>query len=141
MDRAVLDAYGWTDIPTECEFLREHEEDDKEGASRRKRRYRYRWPDPVRDEVLARLMELNAERRRGGAACGGRGGTTAVTFTQRAELGGFGSAGNASAPDLHRGTYPVTSESNSGTPETSEQVREALVDALHLDLIGPGPHE
>ena len=62
MDRAVLDAYGWTDIPTDCEFLPEHEDDDDEGSSRRKKRYRYRWPDPVRDEVLARLMELNAER-------------------------------------------------------------------------------
>ena len=25
MDRAVLDAYGWTDIPTDCEFLLEYE--------------------------------------------------------------------------------------------------------------------
>ena len=62
MDRAVLDAYGWTDIPTECEFLPEHEEDDEGSTSRRKKWYRYRWPDPVRDEVLGRLMELNAER-------------------------------------------------------------------------------
>ena len=61
MDRAVLDTYGWTDIPTECEFLPEHDDDD-EGSSRRKKRYRYRWPDPVHDEVLGRLMELNAER-------------------------------------------------------------------------------
>ena len=60
MDRAVLDAYGWTDIPTDCEFLQEH--DDDEGSPRRKRRYRYRWPDAVRDEVLSRLLELNAER-------------------------------------------------------------------------------
>ena len=62
MDRAVLDAYGWTDIPMECDFLPEHETDDDDGTSRRKRRYRYRWPDPIRDEVLGRLMELNAER-------------------------------------------------------------------------------
>ena len=62
MDRAVLDAYGWTDIPTDCEFLPEHEDDDDEGSSRRKKRYRYRWPNPVHDEVLGRLMELNAER-------------------------------------------------------------------------------
>ncbi len=25
MDRAVLDAYGWTDIPTDCEFLLDYE--------------------------------------------------------------------------------------------------------------------
>ncbi len=62
MDRAVLDAYGWTDIPTDCEFLPLHEDDDEEGSSRRKKRYRYRWPNPVHDEVLGRLMELNAER-------------------------------------------------------------------------------
>ena len=32
MDKAVLEAYGWTDIPTECEFLLDYEdeEDDKE---------------------------------------------------------------------------------------------------------------
>ena len=29
---------------------------------RRKKPYRYRWPDAVRDEVLARLLALNAER-------------------------------------------------------------------------------
>ena len=62
MDRAVLDAYGWTDIPTDCDFLPEHEDDGDDGSSRRKKRYRYRWPDPVRDEVLGRLIELNAER-------------------------------------------------------------------------------
>ena len=62
MDRAVLDAYGWTDIPTGCEFLPEHAHDDEEGASRRRKRYRYRWPDPVRDDVLGRLIALNASR-------------------------------------------------------------------------------
>ena len=61
MDRAVLDAYGWSDIPTDCEFLPEHESVDDD-ASRRRRRYRYRWPNRVRDEVLARLLDLNAER-------------------------------------------------------------------------------
>ena len=61
MDRAVLDAYGWTDIPTDCEFLLDYEIDEKDWGSRKKP-YRYRWPDAVRDEVLARLLELNAER-------------------------------------------------------------------------------
>ena len=61
MDRAVLDAYGWTDIPTDCEFLLDYEIDEEEWGSRKKP-YRYRWPDDVRDEVLARLLELNAER-------------------------------------------------------------------------------
>jgi len=71
MDRAVLDAYGWTDIPTACEFLLDYEEEDDEEATgnsggpkgRKKRKpYRYRWPDTVRDEVLARLLALNAKR-------------------------------------------------------------------------------
>ena len=77
MDRAVLDAYGWTDIPTDCEFLLDYETDEAEQASTRKKPYRYRWPDEVRDEVLARLLELNAQRaaeeeRAGVAAIGTR---------------------------------------------------------------------
>ena len=60
-DRAVLDAYGWTDIPTACEFLLDYEIDEEEWGTRKKP-YRYRWPDEIRDEVLARLLELNAAR-------------------------------------------------------------------------------
>ena len=58
MDRVVLDAYGWTDIPTACQFVLDYEDDE----SSRKRLWRYRWPDEVRDEVLARLLALNTER-------------------------------------------------------------------------------
>ena len=61
MDRAMLDAYGWTDIPTDCEFLLDYEIDEETWGNKKKP-YRYRWPDDVRDEVLARLLELNAER-------------------------------------------------------------------------------
>ena len=61
MDRAVLEAYGWGDIPTECEFLLDYEIDEEEWGSKQKP-YRYRWPDDVRDEVLARLIALNGER-------------------------------------------------------------------------------
>ena len=70
MDRAVLDAYGWTDVPTECEFLLDHAIDAEEQASTRKKPWRYRWPDTVRDEVLARLLELNADRARQEARAG-----------------------------------------------------------------------
>ena len=79
MDRAVFDAYGWRDIPTDCEFLVDYAiEEDKWGA--RNKPYRYRWPDDVRDEVLARLLELNAgraaeEARSGKAATSTRGKT------------------------------------------------------------------
>jgi hypothetical protein len=66
MDRAVLDAYGWTDIPTDCEFLLDYEDEEDDEAPgkgrERKKPWRYRWPDAVRDEVLARLLKLNAER-------------------------------------------------------------------------------
>jgi hypothetical protein len=61
MDRAVLDAYGWSDIKTDCEFLLDYEIDEEEWGDRKKP-WRYRWPDEVRDEVLARLLELNAQR-------------------------------------------------------------------------------
>ena len=65
MDRAVLDAYGWTDIQPRCEFILDYvdEEDDNPGKpSKKKKPYRYRWPDEIRDEVLGRLLELNAQR-------------------------------------------------------------------------------
>ena len=64
MDRAVLDAYGWTDLNPTCEFILDYEEEESEdGASRkRKKPWRYRWPDDFRDEVLARLLALNQER-------------------------------------------------------------------------------
>ena len=47
MDRAVLDAYGWTDIPTDCDFLLDYEIDEATWG-RKKKPYRYRWPDSVR---------------------------------------------------------------------------------------------
>jgi hypothetical protein len=98
MDKAVLDAYGWSDVPTACGFGLDYldTEDDAllpdalqeridsgdlffwdagdaldfqgqleaHGAisGRRKLPWRYRWPDDVRDDVLARLLALNAER-------------------------------------------------------------------------------
>jgi hypothetical protein len=61
MDRAVLDGYGWFDIPTECKFLLDYEIEEETWGDR-KRPYRFRWPDKVREEVLARLLELNAKR-------------------------------------------------------------------------------
>lgn len=68
MDRAVLRAYGWDDLAEQakCEFLLdyEEEEDDDPTAKKSKKRkpWRYRWPDEFRDEVLARLLELNEQR-------------------------------------------------------------------------------
>ncbi len=91
MDRAVLKAYGWSDIPIECEFLLDYEIDEEEWGSKRKP-YRYRWPDDVRDEVLARLNALNGERkaaeRRSGTAATKRdgGGRRAVAVPERTEV-------------------------------------------------------
>ncbi|MBI1325733.1 N-6 DNA methylase [bacterium] len=68
MDRAVLEAYGWHDLAATatCEFLLDYEEDEDDdessGGRRRKKPWRYRWPDDFRDEVLARLLELNKQR-------------------------------------------------------------------------------
>jgi hypothetical protein len=58
MDRVVLEAYGWHDLAARAApiFLDETNEDD----------YTYQgrlfWPSDFRDEVLARLLALNAER-------------------------------------------------------------------------------
>lgn len=71
MDRAVLDAYGWDDIPVDCEFLLDYEIDE-ETWGRKKKPWRYRWPDEVHDEVLARLLALNAERAEEERAAGSK---------------------------------------------------------------------
>ena len=66
MDKAVLEAYGWSDIPTDCTFLLDYddEEDEEETSNGRQRKkpWRYRWTEEVHDEVLARLLDLNQER-------------------------------------------------------------------------------
>ena len=41
MDRTVLDAYGWTDIPTDCDFLLDYEIDEATWG-RKKKPYRTR---------------------------------------------------------------------------------------------------
>ena len=70
MDRAVLEAYGWDDLAAaaRCVFLLDYkkEDDDEPGAkkSKKKKPWRLRWPDDFRDEVLARLLELNEQRHK-----------------------------------------------------------------------------
>lgn len=61
MDRLVLDAYGWYDIPNDCDFFLDYEIDEETWGTKKKP-YRYRWPDEVQDEVLARLLALNKKR-------------------------------------------------------------------------------
>jgi hypothetical protein len=88
MDRAVLDAYGWTDVPTACGFLLDHEIEEEEWSDKKKP-YRYRWPDDVRDEVLAKLLDLNADRgkeeERSGATAMKRSGKKAKPASAQAE--------------------------------------------------------
>ena len=68
MDRVVLRAYGWNDLAERatCEFLLDYEEEENDDPtakkSKKKKPWRYRWPDEFRDEVLARLLELNEKR-------------------------------------------------------------------------------
>jgi len=69
MDRAVLDAYGWENIPAASEFFLDYEIDEEEWGSKKKP-YRYRWHDDVQQEVLARLLELNTERAQAEALAG-----------------------------------------------------------------------
>lgn len=66
MDRAVLHAYGWTDIPTDCDFFPLHPEDDDteqdDRTWKKNSKFRYRWPDEVQNDVLSRLLDLNTQR-------------------------------------------------------------------------------
>jgi len=63
MDRAVLDAYGWT-LPSLCDFFLDFDVEDsvEEKPSKKKKHFRYRWPDEFCDEILAKLLVLNQER-------------------------------------------------------------------------------
>ena len=117
MDQEVLNAYGWSDLPTACGFGLDYldiEDDaqlpdalqeridsgklffwDAEDAltfqsqiryheavkGKKKLSWRYRWPDAVRDDVLARLLALNAER-----------------YAEEVALGLHGKAGKKAAP-------------------------------------------
>jgi hypothetical protein len=58
MDRALLEAYGWGDLTARADprFLDEESEDDHTYQGR------LFWPSDFRDEVLARLLALNAAR-------------------------------------------------------------------------------
>lgn len=66
MDLAVLRAYGWEDLADRAapEFA---EQDAEEGKIAKTR---FDWPLDFRDEVLARLLALNAERAAAERAAG-----------------------------------------------------------------------
>ena len=138
MDQAVLVAYSWSDVPTNCGFGLDYLdiEDDirlpdalqeridsgelffwdandalnfqgqlqAHGAitGRRKLPWRYRWPDAVRDDVLARLLALNAER-----------------YEEEMSIGLHSKAGKkadgAGSGGKRRGRPPQSSQLDSGT--------------------------
>jgi type I restriction-modification system DNA methylase subunit len=146
MDQAVLQAYGWSDVPTACGFGLDYldtEEDaqlpdeiqeridsgelffwdagdalDFQGqleaygaiSGRRKLPWRYRWPDAVRDDVLARLLALNAERYEEEVAQGLH------------SKGGSKASGKATAGGKRRGRPPAKAADSADT----EQIGLAL---------------
>ena len=57
MDKAVLEAYGWTDIIPVYEFSGDYENEDGSAGS-----VRLNFTEEVRDEILRRLLALHAER-------------------------------------------------------------------------------
>lgn len=65
MDKAVLELYGWGDIAVRCEFLLDQGIEEESSS---KRHWRYRWRDDIRDWVLGRLIDLNAQRAKDGQA-------------------------------------------------------------------------
>lgn len=61
VDASILALYGWDDINIRTEFILDYEIDEKNWSGKKKP-YLFRWPDAVRDEVLARLLRLNKVR-------------------------------------------------------------------------------
>ncbi|HEV2761771.1 MAG TPA: hypothetical protein VGV38_02160, partial [Pyrinomonadaceae bacterium] len=101
MDATVLDAYGWNDIRPTCEFLLDYEEEEDANAAaprRRRKPWRYRWPDETRDEVLARLLALNAQR----AAEEQLSGQASATETKAKTGARKGRKKKAGAPDVQK---------------------------------------
>jgi hypothetical protein len=62
MDEAVLQVYGWTDLNLEYNFYPDFEPTNNEDGKPAKARFRYRWSNSLREEVLSRLLDLNAQR-------------------------------------------------------------------------------
>jgi hypothetical protein len=70
-----------------------------EAPTRRRKPYRYRWPDDVRDEVLARLLALNEERAKQKALQG----AAATNLAGKARKKRGTSPSQAPSPDLFSG--------------------------------------
>ena len=70
----VFQTYNWTKVLPKFsdQFLLDCENKPEPIGRRRQKKkpWRYRWPDEVRDEVLARLLALNATRHAEEVAAG-----------------------------------------------------------------------
>jgi len=62
MDEAVLRAYGWDDLQLTYDFFPDFVPAEDEDGEPARSRIRYRWPNELREEVLVRLLALNAQR-------------------------------------------------------------------------------
>jgi hypothetical protein len=154
MDQAVLNAYGWSDVPTACGFGLDYldsEEDaqlpdelqeridsgelffweagdalDFQGqlqaygaiTGRRKLPWRYRWPDALRDDVLARLLALNAERYEEEVNLG----LHSKGAKQAAKASRAAGASGAAATGKRRGRPPKTVQLGETEPTQTEQM-------------------
>jgi hypothetical protein len=89
-------------------------------TGRRKLPWCYRWPDAVRDEVLARLLALNAERYEEEVALGlhSKGGKQAAKASRA--VGGSAPGGKG------RGRPAKTSQPSETEPPQTEQIGLAL---------------
>jgi hypothetical protein len=153
MDQAVLEAYGWSDVPTACGFGLDYldtEEDaqlpeelqerieagdlffwdagealDFQGqlqaygaiSGRRKLPWRYRWLDAVRDDVLARLLALNAERYEEEVAMG-----LHSKAAKQAARAGRASGGSGAPEGKRRGRPPKAGKQGETGANHSEQM-------------------
>jgi hypothetical protein len=148
MDQAVLQSYGWDDIPTSCGFGLDYldSEDDTTLAPDLQERiasgdlffhtaseacafqsqlrqygvvkpskklpWHHRWPDAIRDDVLARLLALNAER-----------------YAEEQAMGLLSKTGKKGAGQLPQGSK------RRGRPQKSAQTGEtALMQAEQMRL-------
>ena len=87
-------------------------------TGRRKLPWRYRWPDDVRDDVLARLLALNAERYEEEVNLG----LHSKGAKQAAKASRAAGASGAAATGKRRGRPPKSSQPGETEPTQSEQM-------------------
>ncbi len=115
MDKAVLTAYGWPDIDTTCEFILDYV-DEEDTSSKRKKPYRYRWPQATHDEVLARVLTLN-QQRYDQEILMGKGADKKSTKKQTANR-----TKRTTKPNVREGSIPQTDKQIELIPDPIEQL-------------------